>query len=116
MYAIAAHDTPPLMINSFLFLYIFMTHVQVTREAFTRYMRVIKRALIDAAAKESTRAAGTAGTLPDTSATAPSSASGQIAGASCYTCNTPLIKFGCNLTNVMLVVESCSFCHTVTLD
>ena len=44
--------------------------MQVTREAFSRYMRVIKRALTDAAAKESARAAAVALATPQEPASA----------------------------------------------
>jgi len=49
--------------------------VQVTREAFGRYMRVIKRALTDAAAKESARAAEVALASPEEPASADQTAS-----------------------------------------
>lgn len=52
--------------------------MQVTREAFTRYMRVIKRALTDAAAKESARAAEVALATPQEPASAEQTA-GEVA-------------------------------------
>lgn len=54
----------------------------MTREAFARYMRVIKRALTDAAAKESSKAAGVTAGPPGTTPETPASSSGQAAGAS----------------------------------
>ena len=56
-----------------------MMLLQVTREAFARYMRVIKRALTDAAVKESSRAAGVSAPSPDTpSASSSDQASGTF--------------------------------------
>lgn len=52
--------------------------LQVTREAFARYMHVIKRALTEAAAKESSRAAGVTADPHGT----PALSSEQAAGAS----------------------------------
>ena len=51
--------------------------LQVTREAFARYMLVIKRALTEAAAKESSRAAGVTADPHGT----PALSSEQAAGA-----------------------------------
>ncbi len=56
--------------------------MQVTREAFSRYMRVIKRALTDAAAKESARAAEVALATPQEPASAEQTA-GEVANDLC---------------------------------
>jgi len=61
--------------------------VQVTREAFSRYMRVIKRALTDAAVKESGRAAEVALALPQEPASAEQTAGEAATDLCCATQN-----------------------------
>ena len=56
--------------------------LQVTREAFLRYMKVIKRVLTDAAGKESARAAGVALQLPQSASQTPAPLGDQPAGKS----------------------------------